>query len=70
MSMQFEMLRSFNNNCELLRYIRNTIKNWKQKWNLFSTQYAFYINAYSFFVVGGRGEGGLLKIPISRRRAY
>ena len=30
MSVEFEMLRSFNN-YELLRYITNTIKNWKQK---------------------------------------
>ena len=29
MSMEFEMLRSFNNNYELLCYITNTIKNWK-----------------------------------------
>ena len=27
MSMEFEMLRSFNKNYELLRYITNTIKN-------------------------------------------
>ena len=27
MSMEFEMLRSFNNNYELLCYITNTIKN-------------------------------------------
>ena len=29
MSMEFEMLSSFNNNYELLRNITNTIKNWK-----------------------------------------
>ena len=29
MSMEFEMLRSFNNNYELLRYITNTINNIK-----------------------------------------
>ena len=27
--MDFEMLHSFNNNYELLRYIMNTIKIWK-----------------------------------------
>ena len=30
MYMEFEMLRSFNNNYELLHYITNTIKNWNK----------------------------------------
>ena len=34
--MEFEMLRSFNNNYELLRYITNTIKNWKTETTSFS----------------------------------
>ena len=73
MSMEFEMLRSFNNNNELLRYITNTIKNRKQKYNLFLAQYAFCFNALRLFY-GGRGEGGgllerrgLLKLSTSRR---
>ena len=57
MSMEFEMLCSFNNNNELLRYITNTIKNRKQKYNLFLAQYAFCFNALRLFY-GGKGEGG------------
>ena len=58
-SKEFEMLRIFTNNYELLRYTTNTIKNWKLKKIL--TQYAFCFNTYSFFVEGRRGEGGLLE---------
>ena len=68
------MLRSFNNNNGLLRYITNTIKNRKQKYNLFLAQYAFCFNALRLFLWGkGRGGGsllerrGLLKLSTSRR---
>ena len=30
MSMEFELLRSYNNSYELLRYVTNTIKNWNK----------------------------------------
>ena len=59
--MEFEMLRSFNNNYELLRYITNISKNWKAELKSILTQYAFCFSAYSFFVEGGRGTGGLLE---------
>ena len=62
MSMEFEMLRSFNNNNELLRYITNTIKNRKQNYNLFLAQYAFCFNALRLFLWGkGRGGGRLFR---------
>ena len=76
MSMEIEILRSFDNNYELLRYTTNTIKNWKIEIKSIFNPYAFCFNAYSFFVEGGRGRGGLLerrgllKNSTSRRGAY
>ena len=62
MSMESEMLRSFDNIYELLHYTTNTIKNWKTEIkSIFNTVYAFCFNAYSFFVEGGRGRGGLIR---------
>ena len=61
-SMELEMLCSFNTNYELLHYLTNTIKNWKAGIKSFLTWYTFCFNAYSFFVEGGRGEGrGLIR---------
>ena len=78
MAMELEMLRSFSNNCELLCYITNTIKNWLKlsKTELFYHRIPSVLTLMSVFVEGGRGEGGLLeregllKISIYRREAY
>ena len=58
MCLEFEMLRSFNSDYELLRYITNTIENWKTEIKSIFNTVCLLFNAYSYFVEGGRGEGG------------
>ena len=60
--MDFEMLHSSNNNYELLRYVTNTIKIWKTEIkSIFKIVCRNCFNVYSFFVVGRRGRGGLIR---------
>ena len=59
MTMEFEMLRSFNNNYELLRYIMNIIRNWKTNQIYFNTVFLLFFKRLQLFCWRRKGEGVL-----------